>query len=370
MQVHLRRPSTAVAVSLALHGAFATMVWSLPELPGPAVSSSAPFVFDLVGPSREDDVEPVSQVEPSRPEPHVAPAPRSAVRSRPVSAARASEGNAPAVEATTTGDVTGGPAMEMGAAEAAETTTAPISRSAMRTLLAPSSVARSAFVIEGPGPSRPSGPAGLDVGRLGPLTEAEAEAVHSDHLRDRALERSHLTREVFELQRQPDGSYRHEGHLFVGVVRRDGSVDFQVRDAASFDLTRGTGTFDLNDALMGAQGGNPRSAEEARFMRETESLRLQLEQEHHARELDVARRRLRGRLRTVWAAARSASARRARIFELWDAFPEDGSADALRAAVLTFVRIHLPAGATDAYAPEELAQLNAQRESRAAFAPY
>lgn len=240
----------------------------------------------------------------------------------------------------------------------------------MRVLLAPSSVARSSFVMSGSGPSQPSAAAGTDVGGLRPLTEEEAEAIHNGHLRDVAMAQPHLTREPFELHRQPDGSYHYEGHLFVGVVRRDGTVAFRARDAASVDLTRGTGSFDLMDLTMGAQGGNPRSAEEARFMRETEALRLRLEQEHHARELEVEGRRLRGRLRTAWASSSSASARRAAIFQLWDAFPEDGSADALRAAVLTFVRVHLPAGASEAYPADELRRLNAARESRAAFAPY
>ena len=63
-------------------------------------------------------------------------------------------------------------------------------------------------------------------------------------------------------------------------------------------------------------------------------------------------------------------------FELWDECLETGEPDEVeaagraRAAVLAFIRGHLPAGSPHAFGAAELARLNSRRQSRQPFVPY
>lgn len=238
----------------------------------------------------------------------------------------------------------------------------------LRDMLDPSRVARGGFAIDG-APSQRGAPAGLardegtDARELGRRLSGE--------LRAEAMTKSYTARTRPELQRRADGSHVYSGPRFAAVIRRDGSVEFQDRPGIQTNGFSASGTFDVTEAIMFAAGQDPLRAERDWFMRHTEELRQRLEAEHRRAEMAAALPRLRGRLERVWATTRrSAAARRARIFALWDDMADDDTGREARRIVIEFVREVIPAGADDAYSEEELRRLNASRESRDAFAPY
>ncbi|HUS68872.1 MAG TPA: hypothetical protein VMZ28_30255 [Kofleriaceae bacterium] len=94
------------------------------------------------------------------------------------------------------------------------------------------------------------------------------------------------------------------------------------------------------------------------------------------RNLDAAVARAPAKLERIWRSEWSAAEKRALLFELWDECAEEGSsgvvsaANAVRAAVIAFVRRRLPHGSRDAFTDDELRALNRRRTSRARFEPY
>ncbi len=232
------------------------------------------------------------------------------------------------------------------------------------------------MVLRGdPGPIMPSGPAGLgDPGgeSVRPMTVAEAERVHSDHLGAAAATKTHTTRSARpQLVPHPDGSYTYRGHAFTATIRPNGDVVFSDRGAVEYDLGSGTGSFDLGDMVMGAAGVDPYAAEREAFMEENEELIQRLTDEARVATRARSLGRLRSDLRMRWEdRTRSVERRRRDLFRLWDESSEDDDDRAARDAVIAFIRTNLPEGSEDAYPPSEIAALNARRTSTEAFAPY
>jgi hypothetical protein len=245
-------------------------------------------------------------------------------------------------------------------------------RERLRALLDPSAVARGGFDF-GPGPSQRGAPAGLASLRdgTGP-SEQEIERNLGSGLRAEAMTKTHTAREPFVLQRRADGTQVWNGPRLTGIINPDGTVRFEHRPNVQTNGFSTSGTFDLTEAVIGASGQNPLAAEEEYFMRQTEELRARLEAEHRRREMAEGLQRLRGRLERIWSTtSRSPSARRARIFSLWDEADEsDENGREARAIIIRWIRERLPEGSEDAYTQEEIRRLNASRESHEEFAPY
>lgn len=245
-------------------------------------------------------------------------------------------------------------------------------RRRMAALIDPTRVARGGFDFSGgAAPSQRGGPAGLGPPDRRP-SEREIEQRLSAGLREQALTKTHTVREPFQLRRRPDGTQVWEGPRLTGIIRPDGSVDFNDRPNVQTNGFSGSGTFDATEAIMGASGQDPLRAEREYFMRQTEDLRARLEAEHRRRQMDSGLQSLRGRLARVWATTtRTPAQRRLRIFGIWDETDEDdGGGRRAREIILAFIRENLPPGSEDAYTEEEVRRLNGRRESREEFAPY
>ncbi len=268
------------------------------------------------------------------------------------------------------------PAVTPGAAIAPEPTSVPeptassaAERARIAAMLDPARVARGSFVFDG-APSTRGAPAPRALVDRGPDAR-EIERRLGEGLRIEAMTKRHTTREHPQLRRRSDGSHVYAGSRFTAVIEPDGSVVFQDRPAVATNGFSASGTFDLTEAIMGAAGQDPLRAERDWFMRETEELRYRLELEHRRAESAAGLRRLRGRLSRVWSTtSRSAASRRRRLFALWDEAAEDDLGREARRIIVEFVREVLPAGSEDAYTEDELARLNASRESEQPFAPY
>lgn len=377
----LRGVGIGAILSVGLHGALALAVLQAPQSWLDDPSRDEPVFLELV-----DDA-PVEFVEPDSPTPEIAPEP-TPLEPEPVLPPEALDPDVPPPTPSETppgalvpavGTPTGdgmpngsgvAPSVEAPSTAGASSGAIDPRSDQMRLLLNPSNVARSGYTVTGPGPSRPSGPAGLGTGPRGP-TEEELEAMHSGSLRRQAMAKAHITREPVVLRREPDGSRSWAGPMFTARVAPNGEVTFEDGADVNTNGFSASGNFDLQGAIMGAQGQDPRAAERERFMRETRAEREAMEDEYRREVQQRQVRRIRGELRSVWARTdRSAERRRRRIFFLWDRITDDGSMDDVKAAVLTFIRINLPQGSADAFTSDELATMNARRRSRREFAPY
>lgn len=362
------RHGAAVLLSLGLHGLAAAVFLTLPREARLEPVELRPLTFEVLeapAPHPDDPTEAPRIDDPTPAPREAAPSPRPAAlgrtprRERPTTVALVEAGPPAPVEATPVAPAPG---------PAEPTPGPPALTAAQRRLLAPSAVARSFYVPEGPGPSRRGPPASATLPGAEAPDEAALEAMHSGFLAARARARDWITRTRAEPRRQPDGTWTYDGHAFRAVIHPDGRVVFAQRDAVSlereFDLS--SGRFDL-DALF----SDVYRYERQRFLDDTEALRGRLEAEHRARTNADALRRLPGRLELLWTrGTRSAAARRRAIFELWDQADDDDTGRRARAIVERWVRERLPAGSDDAFGDAELARLNATRESAAPFAPY
>lgn len=238
-------------------------------------------------------------------------------------------------------------------------------RERLRLMLDPTAVARGVFVVDATMPTR-----GARRHAVRPSAE-ELGAELSASLRRSAMSKAYGGRPPPQLRARPDGTLVYAGHAFSATILADGSVRFDDRPNAQVEGVSLSGTFDVTDAIMRANGADPYRAERAWFMRHTEAVREQLEDAYRAQSQQIGMRRLRGRLARLWQDdTLSPEQKRRAIFEEW-AEVEAGSADdGARALVEQFVRDNLPAGGVDAYSNEELRRLNGRPGGHAPFAPY
>lgn len=238
----------------------------------------------------------------------------------------------------------------------------------------PTTAAARTVFRDDPGPIMPSGPAGLGPAgeTVRPMSVAEAEALHSEHLGAVAATKTHLSHTRPPLAGpHADGSYTYAGHAFTATIHADGSVSYSDRGAVEYDLGSGSGSFDLGDMVMGAAGADPRAAERTWFEEEHAELIERLENEHRLTTRASALRGVRNQVRMLWAdRTESAASRREQLFEIWDDLSEAEGDRAARDAVIAFIRAELPATSEDAYTDSELSTFNARRASTERFAPY
>lgn len=249
-------------------------------------------------------------------------------------------------------------------------------RERLAMVLNPERYARDSVIRDDPGPSRRGPPAGGGdaEGGLGPatpmLSEAEAEAMHSGHLREAAMRRDWITHHAIVPTEQTDGSWVYAGPLFTARISPTGAVSFDDRDAVTYDLGTGAGGFDLTDMVMGGAGADPYAAERERFMEETEDLRVRLENAARAGDMERAVRRARVRIGSIWNdEERDAEARRRALFRIWDDCSDDDEGRSVRDGVIEFIRENLPCGSENGYTQSEIDGLNATRESTERFDP-
>jgi hypothetical protein len=393
MLSQLKGVGWAALLSVGLHGALA---WAVLRAPigrlGASAAAVEPVTIDIldpIEPERPEPPEPEPTVEPPPPEPEppVEPEPLpeeevAAIRPTPVEPPAPAEPSAEETEATdATGEEAGSgepesvSTIDVPSVESQEPTppeeTPEERRRRLSALLDPRNAARGSFQITGPGPSRAGPPAGRGDGRDNGPTEEEIERGLQRGLRAEAMTKNHTTRERVVPRRQSDGSYAWSGHAFSATINPDGSVEFEDRPGVQTDGFSASGSWDLTDAIMGAQGQDPYAAERERFMRETRELRERLEAQHRRQTMQAGLRRLRGRLRRVWSTtSRSHEARRQRIFRIWDDIAEDDTGTEARAIVITFIRDTIPEGSEHAYTEAEIERFNSARQSRERFEPY
>lgn len=214
------------------------------------------------------------------------------------------------------------------------------------------------------------------------------------------------------LVRRADGVYlyRDPGHRFSAVIAADGTAWFadRWRKIAWKDRQNGRGlamppegvaAFNPFGGIKLPQGGrvqarrglDPHGVAKAEFLARTAEFRLRLAIAADRARIEQSLADMPGELLAIWRdPERTATQRRALLFRRWDecddaivsadATTGDGAAqlaalrrdaaDRARRAIEAFVRRHAPRGSAEAYAPDELAALNARRHSTAAFAPY
>ena len=185
-----------------------------------------------------------------------------------------------------------------------------------------------------------------------------------------------------DLNLVPDnrGGYRGSRPGFTFRIAEDGTVHFQDRPSIHLGgmLALGAlGVFDLTDLVIRLQGGDPYNYDKSLVAALTRPMREAMTDEDRRRRLQTALRSLPRDLHLLWGRSDiDGRTRRALLFRIWDELVEGGDEpEALAAAqarglIVRFIADKLPAGAADAYTDAELAELNAQRRSRARFAPY
>jgi hypothetical protein len=157
-------------------------------------------------------------------------------------------------------------------------------------------------------------------------------------------------------------------------VARDGTVKFE--NAPDFDIHFSglgfAGKFNVDDWLARKFGMDPYSSAKLAFLDRTRDERARIAEVSRAEDLSHAQLAMR---RNVDAARMvvDLAARKQALFELWDDVAETGDeplvragADA-RAYLVGAIRAMRP---TLTFTPDEIAQLNAHRHSRAVFSPY
>lgn len=136
------------------------------------------------------------------------------------------------------------------------------------------------------------------------------------------------------------------------------------------------GGFDVTDALMRRHGADPYASKKLRVLDATRDERVQIGERFRKQQLLQATAMMKAAVDRLWASNLDVAAKKRALFELWDDCADTGPAELVeaggraRAYVVGFVNAVLPPGGAAAFSSEELAQLNAHRQSRAAFAPY
>ena len=136
------------------------------------------------------------------------------------------------------------------------------------------------------------------------------------------------------------------------------------------------GKLDITSFLMRKTGvGDAYSSRKLKLLDDTRAERIQIGAAHRAEQLARSAELVRRNLDALARAALSPAARRAALFALWDECTEGEddagrAGDRARAMVIGWIRQHLPEGTPDAFAPDEIARLDAQRTSSQHFTPY
>ncbi len=199
-----------------------------------------------------------------------------------------------------------------------------------------------------------------------------AAAAARPHVTERPPPRVHRTPNAVFVSERPGGM-----RIFIEgcEVRIQRARRVQLGEMGGLDGSASGGVrFDITDAVHRRHGSDPHQAERRRIER-SEAFQTALTEECERSRSRERRRmisRARARVAAVWRTEeRSAEQRRRRIFRIWDQMNEDDDIGrGSRRAIISWIRLNLPAGGEDAFTASEIARFNARRESTAAFRPY
>jgi hypothetical protein len=135
------------------------------------------------------------------------------------------------------------------------------------------------------------------------------------------------------------------------------------------------GEFDLTAMLMRHRVADPYASRKLALLDSTRAERADIAARNAKEDLGRSALLMQRNLEWLWRTTSDPVARRQALFTLWDECSEgDGPAgeagQRARLLVIGWIRARLPAGSPGAYAPDELAQLSAQRTSSQPFVPY
>lgn len=178
-----------------------------------------------------------------------------------------------------------------------------------------------------------------------------------------------------ELHPSGNGTYESHHDTFDAHVHRDGTVD--LHDTPDVDVHPsclfGGCKMAIDDAIMRHYGIDPYARAKLRWLDQTRDERARIGLENRKYDLAHSAQFMKRNLDWLWQKTSDVGERKEALFELWDEVAETGDDDLVqggaqaRAYLIGFVRAHQ---AEVHYSAEELAQLNAHRQSKAAFAPY
>lgn len=212
---------------------------------------------------------------------------------------------------------------------------------------------------------------------------------HANAIVDPKVKESLVTAEIKPGGR---GGYKIDDLVFKGRIEKDGSVSLHDKPNIQHQfkswahvkrvlLTSGplgllALDFDVTDALMRKKKIDPYASRKLAFLDETRDARVELGREHRKEVLARTAEIVTQNLAATWQVIVDHEERKRALFEIWDEVDETGDEDlveagkAARAAVIGFIRGHLPHGGAHAFTVGDLEQLNRKRKSRSVFAPY
>lgn len=185
-------------------------------------------------------------------------------------------------------------------------------------------------------------------------------------------------RELPQAQHRPNGTLAYALGQVTAIVNPDGTFTFDDTAGVHFDGVGGAqrdgiqASWGLEEWMMRRHGNDPHAATRRWFANQTQDMRDGMEQRYMESLATRHAARTRVRLDRVMAdEALAIEERRRRIFATWDECAEgELVGDAVRAAVITYVRHNLARGSELAYPDSELDTLNRGRTGTAEFRPY
>lgn len=176
-----------------------------------------------------------------------------------------------------------------------------------------------------------------------------------------------------ELSPQKDGTWKSEKRTFVAKVERDGTVHFKDKPNLRVEGPL-SASFDTTDWLMRSHGIDPYASAKRAYLDRTRDQRVEIGRAYRKEQLGRSDQLMNANLVRLWASTRDVAARKQGLLELWDECAESGDPELVeggksaRAMVERWMAVKLTGA--DRFTPEELAQFNAHRRSRATLDPY
>ncbi len=182
-----------------------------------------------------------------------------------------------------------------------------------------------------------------------------------------------------ELHSSANGHHKADHAAFKADVEPDGTV--HIADKSNLQAVHACeraswlckipigATFDINDWAMRSHDIDPYASAKLKMLDDTRDERVAIGTQYRKELLAHSVELAQGAIAYLWASTPDPAARKQALFELWDDCAETGdtalveSGRAVRAFIIGFIRGKV------SYTADELAQLNARRRSKMAFAP-
>ena len=181
-----------------------------------------------------------------------------------------------------------------------------------------------------------------------------------------------------ELKPSGGGTYESRHETFTGHVDRDGTA--HVSDSPDFALEGGPNgqiaKMGIDDWFMRRHGIDPYASAKLKWLDKTRDERVAIGKEYRKEQLAHSAQFMQRNLEWLWQSTTDAARRKRALFELWDDVAETGEPElvqggaAARAYLIGFIRTHLPKGSPGSFTDDEIAKLNAHKQSTATFDPY